>query len=457
MGLDIRRCTHEDPADRPGLRAVAGHRASPPVRRQDLSLLTLAELSPRDAEITLLDEQVDDLPEGGDFDLVGITAMTATAPRAYEIARLFRQRGVPVVLGGFHPTLNPDEALQHADAVVVGPAYGAWERLLADLQAGSLQRVYRGDLEGRIPASLPRHLVRSSEYLTVNATFATLGCRNTCRFCSITQFHGGRRRLRPIEEVVSEVAAFPQRFLIFVDDNLTQDRGHAAALLRGLAPLGKRWVTQASIEVADDEELMGLLRDAGCVGLFIGLESFSERALCAQSKTFNTPARYREAVARLHRYGLFVEAGIIFGHDTEDIGVFRRTLETLDRIGIDAIQVSILTPTPGTPLFEEMSDRIFDRDWEHYDYRHAVFTPAGMSAEDLQAGTDWVIRQYYTPWRIARRLLRWVGMPHGLRSFVYPLSLNAAYFGRVRRFGIRGHDPALRRPAVAPALAPSGC
>lgn len=422
-----------------------------------LSLLSVAALSPRDARITIVDEQVEDVPDDGDFDLVGITAMTATAPRAHALAERFRARGVPVVLGGFHPTLNPEEALRHADAVVVGPAYGAWERLVEDLRAGRLQRLYEGDLQGRIPVHLPRALVQRSHYLTVNATFASLGCRHGCGFCSITRVHGGQRRLRPVEEVVAEVAALRGRFLIFVDDNFTQDRDHAEALLRGLAPLGKRWVTQASIEVADDEQLLGALRRAGCVGLFVGLESFTEGALCAHGKTFNKPGRYREAVARIHRHGMFVEAGVIFGHDTDDREVFGRTLRELDAIGIDAIQASILTPIPGTPLFDEMGPRVFDRDWEHCDYRHAVFTPSLMSADELQAGADWVIRRFYAPGRIARRLARWLALPGGLTRFVYPLGLNLAYLGRVRRFGIRGHDPARRPWAWLRALSFRGC
>lgn len=417
-----------------------------------LSLLTVAALSPDGTEVRLVDEQVDDLPGDEHFDLVGITAMTATAPRAYEIARRLRARGIPVVLGGFHPTLNTAEALEHADAVVAGPAYGAWPALVEDFRAGKLQRLYHGSLDARIPRALPRHLMPKGKYLTVNATFATLGCRHTCSFCSITAFHGGARRLRPVEDVAAEAASFRERFFIFVDDNLTQDREYALDLLRALAPLHKRWVTQASLDVADDSELVGALRAAGCVGLFVGLESFNRTALCSQTKGFNDPDRYRAQVARLHRQGLFVEAGVIFGHDSDDVAVFRETLRALDRIGIDAIQVSILTPAPGTPLFERMRGRIVDFDWEHCDYRHALFVPARMTRRELQDGTDWVIRQYYRPWRIARRLGRWLAMPGGLRRFVYPLGLSLAYFGRVKRFGIIGADTARRRSAV-PALA----
>jgi len=407
-----------------------------------LSLLTVAELSPADAEIRIVDEQLEDIPEDDQFDVVGITAMTAAAPRAYEIAETFRVHSIPVVMGGFHATLNPDESLEHVDAVVVGCAYGAWERALDDIRNGSLKRVYYGDPEGSIPATLPRHLVDKSKYVTVNSTYATLGCRNGCRFCSISAFHKGEQHQRRVDDVVNEIAAFKERFFMFVDDNLTQDRDYVVELLERLRPFRKKWITQASIDVADDDELLELLRDAGCIGLFIGLETFNERALNSQDKGFNVPERYRSAVAKLHRFGMFVESGIIFGFDTDGPEVFRATLDMLDRIGIDAIQTSILTPLPGTPLFGDMQERIFDRDWEHYDYRHAVFVPQRMGTDQLQAGTDWVIRKYYSPWRILRRAVRWIAMPGSIRNIVYPLGLNLAYFGRVKAFAIRGYDPA---------------
>lgn len=422
-----------------------------------LSLLTVAELSPEDAEIRIVDEQIENIPENETFDLVGITAMTAAAPRAYEIAARFRERGIPVVMGGFHATLNPAEALQHVDAVVVGCAAGAWQRVLADLGNGKLsrpgqkerpdacgpeERIYYGDPEAPIPASLPRHLVDRDSYVTVNSTYATLGCTNACRFCSIAAFHKGQRHQRDIVDLVSEIGSFRERFFMFVDDNLTQDRGYVVELLERLRPLGKKWVTQASIDVADDEELLTLMRDAGCIGLFIGIETFNERALGAQDKGFNVPDRYRAAVARIHRHGMYVEAGMIFGFDTDEPGVFRATLEMLDRIGIDAIQASILTPLPGTRLFEDMRDRLLDTSWERYDYRHVVFEPRRMSAHELQAGADWLIRKYYSPWRILKRLPRWLATPGGLWNFVYPMALSLAYYGRVKRFGIEGSDPA---------------
>jgi radical SAM superfamily enzyme YgiQ (UPF0313 family) len=417
-----------------------------------LSLLTVAALSPDDAEVVIVDEQVEPIVDveqfvnralaGGGLDVVGITAMTAAAPRAYEIAARFKARGVPVVMGGFHATLNPEDALRHVDAVVSGSAFDAWPAVIEDLRTGALQRIYRGNPNGAVPETLPRHLVDRSDYVTANSTYATLGCTNTCRFCSIATFHRGERHHRDVDDVVQEVSGFRERFFMFIDDNLTQDREYVVALLEKLRPLKKKWITQASIDAAEDDELLGRLRDAGCIGLFIGLETFNARALDEQDKAFNAPDRYREAVERAHGYGIFVEAGIVFGFDTDGPDVFRATLAMLDRIGIDAIQASILTPLPGTPLFEGMRDRLIDTDWEHYDYRHAVFAPRRMTADQLQAGADWVIRDFYSLRQILRRSLRWLTMPRGMRNFLYPLALNLAYYGRVRSFKIRGHDPA---------------
>ncbi len=417
-----------------------------------LSLLTVARLSPPDAHIRIVDEQVEEVPLDAHADLVGITCMTATAPRAYELAAHFQRRGIPVVLGGFHPTLNTAEALEHADAVVAGPAYGAWEHALADWEAGQLGRVYHGNPDGPYPVHLPRHLLAStSAYLTVNATFATLGCARGCRFCSISAFHHAQRRQRPVADVAEEIAAFRERFFIFVDDDLAQDRPYAMALLKELAPLRKRWVTQVSMDAAEDPSLLDAMAAAGCIGVFVGLETFQATALQGQEKCYNQPETYGKAVAAFHRRGMYVEAGVVFGFDGEHPTVFRETLCMLNAIGIDAIQASILTPLPGTPLFESKKHRIVDWDWSHYDYRHAVFEPDGpISRQELQDGADWVIRQYYRPGRIIRRLCRWLCMPGGWRTCWYPLGLNAAYWGRVIRFRIMGGDPAGHLAAPSP-------
>ena len=416
-----------------------------------LSLLTVAKLTPKDAQVTIIDEQLESIPEDEHFDLVGITCMTATAPRAFKISKYYRAKGVPVVLGGFYPSLNAEVALEHADAVVVGPAFDAWPKLLNDLKQDSLDRLYYGNPAGKVPESLPRNLLDTEKYATVNATYATAGCTNKCKFCSISAFYKANRYHRPVEEIAAEIASFDKKFFMFIDDNLTQDKEYAAALFKRLIPLKKKWITQASIELADDDEFLQLMHKAGCVGVFVGLETFNQKNLENQTKTFNTPQKYKQAVRNLHKHGIFVESGIIFGFDDDDVNVFGDTLEMLDDIGIDAIQASILTPLPGTALFEQMRHRITDHNLQNYDYRHVVYNPARISAANLQAGADWVIRKYYSPLRIAKRFLRWITAPHGLSNFIYPFVLNLGYYGRTKSFRIKGYNPAkkhLRYPFV---------
>lgn len=412
-----------------------------------LSLLTVAALTPDEDSVTLIDEQIDTLPKTNDFDLVGITMMTAAAPRTYELCKYYHHLGIPVVLGGFHASFNVEEALHHADAVVVGPATNAWPELLADFKQNNLKQVYYGDASVPASARLPKHLLKKSAYLSINTTFATLGCRNECSFCSITAFYQGKRYVRPVEEVVSDLQSFPEKFVMFIDDNLTQDREYILDLLKAITPLKKKWVTQASVEISDDTELLEHMKQSGCVGVFIGLESFSESALCSQNKKIKSPQFYKDAIARIHQYGLIVEAGLIFGFDSDDRNVFETTFNILQEIGIDVIQVSILTPLPGTKLFEEMRERIVDFNWEHYDYKYAVFEPANMTRKELKAGMEWLYRKFYSPWNILKRLPRWLSQPKGLQNFYYPLFVNFAYWGRQYHFNIRGYNPAAKHAA----------
>ena len=411
-----------------------------------LSLLTVAKLSPADADVRIVDEQIEEIPVRERYDLVGITCMTATAPRAFELCRYFKQRNIPVVLGGFYPSLNPDECLKHADSVVVGPAMEAWQRVCKDVMRNDLMGVYTGNPAGAVPKDLPRQIIQQEKYSTPNATYATMGCKNKCHFCSISAVYKANHYTRPIDDVINEVASFDSKFFMFVDDNLTQDREYVLELLERLAPLKKHWITQGSIEFADDDVLLDKLEKAGCVGVFLGLETFNEKALSEADKGFNEPACYKRAIDKLHAHGIFVESGVIFGFPEDDVNVFESTLKMLDDIGIDAIQASILTPIPGTALHESMKDRIFQEDMERYDYRHAVFCPNRMRADQLQAGADWVIRTYYSPWRILKRSLRWLCTPKGWRHFIYPFVLNWAYFGRTITFNIRGENPAKKKP-----------
>lgn len=408
-----------------------------------LSLLAVAAESPPDANLRIIDEQVDEIPWDDSFDLIGITCMTASAPRAYEIADRFRKRCIPVVLGGMHPTFCPKEAGLHADAIVLGEAEGIWSAVVTDARNRCLKRIYCNThpptLKGlRHPS---RHFLLSEKYGTIHAVQATRGCPNRCDFCSVSAFHKATQRQRPIEEVIAEITNIPSRFFIFIDDNLTADKEYASQLFRALIPIRKRWVTQSTIAIAEDLEFVQLTAKAGCVGIFIGIETFSERNLEAVNKGFNRVEKYREAIATLHSHGIGVETGIVFGFDHDDPNVFERTLTMLDKTKIDAAQISIFTPLPGTPRFNSMKNRIIDFDWSHYDFHHAVFQPCNMSVEDLKDGHDWVTHQFYSLGRIMRRTWRYMWRPKGLTTLLFFLSVNLAYFGRVRTWKIRGRNP----------------
>ncbi len=431
-----------------------------------LPLTTVAALTPPGHEVVLCDENVEplDFDAYPDVDLVGVTFMTALAPRAFAIARAFRARGKRVVAGGFHPTLCPEDCAARFDAVVAGDAEGAWPRLVADAAAGHpLAAVYRGGAaDGLADVPAPReevaaHLAR--HYATVHAVQTGRGCRHGCRYCSISAFHRRAHRSRPLPAVLEQVRRAPRDFL-FIDDNLIADPAYARLLFHAMIPLRKRWVAQASILIADEPELLRLARAAGCRGLFVGVESAADDALRSLDKGFNDASRIAARIAAIRRAGIGVIAGMIVGTDADDTGVFRRTLGFLRRAGVDAVQLNILTPLPGTPLFGdfERAGRVTDRGWGHYDFRHVVFRPARMTASELQAGADWIYAQFYRLdrilWRFAKGLFT-----TGSEAAWLGLRLGLTYRYDNRREGIVGWDPAgsadRRGAAPAPVSAPA--
>lgn len=421
-----------------------------------LSLLSVAAETPPGTTLRIVDEQVEGIPWDERFDLVGITAMTAAAPRAYAIADRFRFMGIPVILGGMHPTFMPDEALQHADAVCAGEAEEIWPRIVEDARAGRLHGIYQAPAPAQLSKlkPLPRKLLSSRHYATLQAVQATRGCPHRCAFCSVSAFHEGSFRMRPIERVVEEIRSLPGGFFIFTDDSLAAAPDYAKVLFRALIPLKKHWMTQVTLRITDDTGLVDLAERAGCVGIFVGLETLSSRNLSRVGKEFNPSPEYRERIALLHAHGIGVEAGIVFGFDGDGPQVFRETLAALDDLRLDMAQISILTPLPGTPFFGTMKDRIVNADWSHYDYHHTVFQPAGMSAGELKAGHDWITREFYSPARIARRLGRIAAMRHGLRVLPFAAAINMAYYGRVVSWNIRGWDPAARPAHGYPSRKP---
>lgn len=425
-----------------------------------LTSLYVAAAMPPGVQTRILDEDVEPLDFDEDADLVGVSFMTFNAPRAYLIADEFRRRGKPVVFGGYHPTFMPEEAASHADAVCIGEAEGTVPQLMADFRAGRpLRRFYRAAPVSLRGLAVPdRSLLRPAAY-ACDTVQATRGCPYRCTFCSVAAFHGSRFRTRPVEEVIDELRGLG-RWVLFADDNIVADRDYACQLFSAMAPLGKRWVSQCGITAASDPQVLRLLKASGCVGLFIGFESLSEANLQASAKTMGRASDYERAIARIHEAGIGVFGGFVFGMDGDTPEVFRTTLEFLDRARIDAIQGTVLTPFPGTPLFAQMEreGRIRTRDWSQYDFGHVVFEPKGMSAETLLKGQCWVLTRFYSAgftWKRIARAFGYLGPSVVLRAMA---PINLGYRLRHRAFQTRQKAAGFALPTdvgAAPSTAPA--
>jgi radical SAM superfamily enzyme YgiQ (UPF0313 family) len=392
-----------------------------------LGLGIVAALTPGDWDIELVDENwepfrfpEEDLAADAGQVLVGITAFTASANRAYEIAGCFRKRGAAVVMGGIHASSCTEEALRYVDAVVVGDAETAWPRVLADVEAGKLQRIYRG--EGADPAGIPhpRRDLFHPEYMFASVQ-TSRGCPMDCEFCSVTAFNGRRYRRRPPEEVLDELSRIPQKMIFFVDDNIVgygrESRDQALKIFRGMVDRGlkKWWFCQASINFADDEELLDWAGRAGCRMVFLGLEAEDAGALKEVNKRLNLQRgveSYEQAFRRIHRAGMSVLGAFIFGMDDDTPEKLRRRTEYMVRSGVDVMQKTFLTPLPGTRLFERLQSEgrllytDFPRDWERYDMGEAVYRPRNMTPETLARVMGESSRRMYSWPVLARKTLR---------------------------------------------------
>jgi radical SAM superfamily enzyme YgiQ (UPF0313 family) len=350
--------------------------------------------------VALVDEYVEPVDPDARADLVGITCNTPNVAHVYELADAFRARGRLVVLGGPHPTLLPDEARPHADSLVIGEAEDTWPRLLDDAAHGTLAPEYRA----ASPPSLaglpePRRDLVVGRGLLANAVIATRGCPHRCTYCNLRQIYEGSLRFRPIEDVAAEVRRIRSPIFAFWDDQLFMDRHYARRLFTALEGLGRQWAAMVTVASARDEALLEAAARAGCVCLFLGLESFSARSLALANKTINVVECYQEAVARIHSRGIAVQAGIMFGFDGDDEATFETTLREVTRLGLDGATVSVLTPFPRTPLYDELerAGRLLTRDWSYYNGKTAVaFRPARMTPETLWNGYMWFRRRFFS-------------------------------------------------------------
>ena len=384
-----------------------------------LSLMVLAGLTPAEWEVSIVDENLGapDYPSMPRPDLVGITAFTSQANRAYEVAAHFRRLGVPVVMGGIHATMCLDEVMERVDSVVTGEADGIWPQVLEDVRHGSLKRRYDGGLSavGRIRPA--RHDLLATGY-AFGAIQTTRGCPLNCSFCSVTAFNGARYRQRPIPDVVREFQSIHEKHVLVVDDNLIGTRpehiARAKELFRSIAQanLKKKWVAQATINFADDEELLALAVKAGCRGVFIGFESPTQEGLRELGKKFNLlkGRDFRASVRRIQQHNILVVGSFIIGLDIDEPGIGKHIAEVASQYGVDNLNVLFLTPLPGTRLWDQMKaeDRIaldtFPEDRKYYTLTFPVARYKHLSLDGIIAEMISCDRSFYSMPRVLRRV-----------------------------------------------------
>lgn len=381
-----------------------------------LALHLLKGLTPSSHEVKTIEEECERVSVDEPCDIVGISCMTANAPRAYALATEFRKRGRKVILGGVHPTILPDEAQQYADAVVVGEAEDVWEQVLLDCERGSLKQRYQA-----VPPSLERYIPMNSRknsrkrLFQVLPVMTTRGCPYSCDFCCVSDLYGKKIRHVPIANVVKDIEESGNKIYIFLDDNIIGDPHYAKELFKAIQPLRIRWVGQASISFVHDTELMELAARSGCGALFFGLESVAEVQLKKLRKSIKELGKIREAIQKIKGLGIHFHASFIFGFDNETTDIFPETLDFIYKSRISSASFNILTPYPGTAVYRRMKEegRLLTENWKYYDHSTVVFRPKNMSPHELQAGEIRVKREFSKlssiiknfPWNLSHPLL----------------------------------------------------
>lgn len=395
-----------------------------------LALYILAGLTPQKFEVKVIEEEITQVNLDEDCSLVGISCLTANAPRAYELCREFKKRGKTVVLGGVHPTILPDEALEYADSVVIGEAEGVWENLLEDFNNNSLKKKYHNpepDLAKYIPKDFSR--IIKKRLFNLIPIMTTRGCPYACDFCCVTNLFGKKIRHVPVENVVRDIKESGAKNFIFLDDNIIGHKKYAKELFRAIKPLNIKWVGQASVSLlVNDDELIQLAYESGCKTLFFGIESVSEEQLKTMRKAIKDIEDLEIALKKIKKYGILIHASVVFGFDNDTKETFDETVKFLKKSKVSTVSFNVLTPYPGTKTFEDLKNenRLITSDWRYYDHNTVVFQPINMSPYDLQKGKVRARKQFYTLMSVLRRF------PGNLYSpFIY-FATNYGHMKQVR-------------------------
>jgi radical SAM superfamily enzyme YgiQ (UPF0313 family) len=393
-----------------------GHRPGKSYMRtwqmESLPIAALAGLTPKDVETSFFDDRMEAIDFDRPADLVAIPVETYTAKRSYQIASEYRRRGVPVVMGGFHATLAPDEVVQYAEAVVTGEAEPVWADVIDDARSGRLKRFYRAPAQPSLAGlRYDRAIFAARRYLSIGLVETGRGCRFPCEFCAVQSFFKQTHRRRPVDEIAADLASqkSQKQLFFFVDDNFAGDRAHAAELLDAIARIGVRWVTQMSVDAAHDEDFVARLAQSGCRGVLIGFESLDRETLRSMGKKFNTMGGgYGPALSNLRRHGIRVYGTFVFGYDKDSARSFDDAVDFATEHRFYLAAFNHLTPFPGTPLYArlEREGRLsYDRWWldDAYSYNTLPFAPRGLSAEDVTRLCIEARRRFYSIGNMLRR------------------------------------------------------
>jgi radical SAM superfamily enzyme YgiQ (UPF0313 family) len=378
-----------------------------------MTLPYVAALTPKDIQVEIKDDLLEEVTFREECDLVALSFMSHQAPRAYQIAQGYRQRGIPVVMGGFHATLAPHECQEQADSLVLGEAEGAWPRLLADFQAGRLKPLYRNEQTPDLKnLPVPRYdLLNLKKYKLLNIpSQTTRGCPHACNYCEVTQVYGGKYRHRPVAEVIHEIRQIQRitgsPFIYFVDDNFVAKRSHVMAVMERLIPLKLGYGCLATVNVGNDPELLDLMKLSGCLHINIGMESISPESLAAINKKQNKIRDYERQFKALRDRGIGYSVNVMFGLDGDKLDIFDATVDFLIKIKAPVAFMFILAPRPGTKvrglLLKE--DRIFDHEWPNYCGFRVVFHPKHMTPRQLEEEFWRAQRRFYSPISLLKRL-----------------------------------------------------
>lgn len=377
-----------------------------------LALGILAARTPDEVSVTLFDDRIESIPFGDTPDLVAITVETFTAVRAYEISRSYRRRGIPVVMGGYHPSFIPEEVALHADVVVIGDAEGVWEKVLVDFENDSLQPIYFGDNSRSLDDyMLDRSIFRGKRYLPLELIQYSRGCRYCCDFCSISAFYNQNIRVRTIDSIVKEIRGLnSKQLLFFVDDNLLGLKENFIYLLDALEKLNVRWACQISIDVAEDEKLLDKLAASGCLLVLIGFESLEDKNLKQMGKKWNSNSgSYCDVIKKFHKRGIAVYGTFVFGYDNDTVRTIDSCREFAIETKLEIANFNLLIPTPGTSLYLRLKREgklILDEWWKDpsYQYGTVVFNPEKITPTDLSSSCFVAKKQFYSLSSILRRL-----------------------------------------------------